>query len=366
MTTRDVTATPARVAALPDESELDIPGADPESEPVPVGVEGPAKRTVDRVLASIVTCAPPLAFAFALYLHFAGIVRITWIEIALMLLFQALAVTGVEVGYHRLFSHGSFKASRGVKITLAVLGSLGFQGPVIWWAAVHRKHHRYSDRPHDPHSNYIMPYPDAAWNKGLFAMVRGFVHSHVGWIWTPASTRFIGWSGYVRNLYRDKDLFKIHLMYPYILASGFILPGILGGLLHGSWLGVGTGVLWGGFVRVFFMNHLSYWGINSLSHSIGPRPYLTADRSTNSVAILFAVPTLGQSYHNNHHAFPYSARMQHRWYELDLGWWLLRTLERFGQVSNLKQPTAEAMDRKRIKRPSVSGPAAEASASTIR
>ena len=194
-----------------------------------------------------------------------------------------------------------------------------------------------------------MPHDGAPPNVGWFALSRGFIHSHVGWIWNPYSTRFIGWSGYVRNLYRDKDLYRIHLWYPYILASGFVLPAIAGGLLHGTWRGVLTGFLWGGFVRVFFMNHLSYWGINSLSHSIGARPYLTADRSTNSIPILFAVPTLGQSYHNNHHAFPYSARMQHHWYELDLGFLVLRALEAFGLVSDLKQPTAEARERKRMR-----------------
>lgn len=334
----------------PDASELDIPGEDLSAEALPVGVtDEPARRAVDRGLATVVTFVPPLAFALVLYLHYTGWARITLIDVAIYATMHLLAIAGVEVGYHRLFAHGSYKASRVVKMALAICGSFAFQGPVIWWAAVHRKHHRYSDRPSDPHSIYIKPDGREDYNQGILQHMLGFVHSHVGWIWTPHSTRFSGWGTYVRNLYRDKDLFRIHLYYPYFLAAGFVLPAIAGGLLHGTWKGVLTGFLWGGFVRVFFTNHLSYWTINTLSHSVGPRPFRTADHSTNSIPLLFAVPTLGQSYHNNHHAFPYSSRMTYHWYELDLGLVILKTLEAFGLVWDLRAPTAAAKELKRIK-----------------
>lgn len=346
------------VLAVPDASELDIPGDDLSQVPLPAGVrEEPQRRTVDWSLAIVVTFFPPLAFALVLYLHLIGWARITAIDIGIYALMHVLAVAGVEVGYHRLFAHGSYKANRAVKIALAICGSFAFQGPVIWWAAVHRKHHRYSDRPSDPHSIYIKPDGRKEYNQGFLQLALGFLHSHVGWIWTPASTRFPGWATYVRNLYRDKDLFRIHYFYPYFLAAGFVIPAILGGLLHGSWKGALMGFLWGGFVRIFFTNHLSYWTINTLSHSVGPRPFLTADRSTNSIAWLFAIPTLGQSYHNNHHAFPYSSRMKYHWYELDLGLWLLKALARFGWVTDMREPTPEAIEKKRLKlsRPSPSG-----------
>ena len=336
---------------VPDASELSIPGDDLSQEMLPRGVVDAAeRRLVDRSLATVVTFVPPLAFGLVIYLHMRDWMQITWTEIGIYGAMHLLAIGGVELGYHRLFAHGSYKANRGVKIALAVCGSFAFQGPVIWWAAVHRKHHRYSDRPSDPHSLYIKPDGRTEYNKGFIGHLLGFVHSHVGWIWTPDSTRFTGWQTYVRNLYRDKDLFRIHIYYPYFLALGFVLPAVAGGLLHGTWKGALAGFLWGGFVRVFFTNHLSYWSINTLSHSVGSRPFRTADHSTNSIPALMAVPTLGQSYHNNHHAFPYSARMAYEWYELDIGRWILSTLRMFGWVWDLGAPTPEALERKRTGR----------------
>lgn len=334
---------------LPDENEMDIPGEDPMQEQK-IGhliEKGPQNRFVDRSLAVVVTFAPPIATVLAIYGHFVGWYSITWIEISLLVLMHTLAVAGVELGFHRFFAHKSFKANRGVKIALAALGSMGFQGPVIWWAAVHRKHHRYSDRPNDPHSIYIKPDGREEYNKGFWQLFLGFVHSHVGWIWTPHSIRFEGWNRYVRDLYKDKDIWTIHVNYLYFLLAGFLIPAVLGGILHGSWQGAFTGMLWGGFVRIFTMNHLSYWSINTLSHSVGSRPFKTADRSTNSIPIIFAIPTFGQSYHNNHHAFPGSAQMAYRWYELDVGYWVLRTLKSFGWVTDMGCPSVEKRQRKK-------------------
>lgn len=336
---------------LPDSSELDIPGNEPDFIELPKAIRtGPENRFVDKFLAVIVTFAPPLAFILALYLHFTGWYQISWIEIFVLVLMHCLAVAGVELGFHRLFAHRSYRASRPVKIALAGLGSMGFQGPVIWWASVHRKHHRYSDRPNDPHSIYIKPDGRTEYNKGFWQLFLGFVHSHIGWIWTPHSIRFEGWNQYVSDLYRDKDLLRIHMDYIYWLAAGFIIPAIIGGLLHGSLQGAFLGLLWGGFVRVFTMNHLSYWSINTLSHSVGPRPYKTADYSTNSIPLLFAIPTFGQSYHNNHHAFPFSWRMGYEWYEVDVGTMVLKVLHKFKLIDNLREPSLELRNSKRIKK----------------
>jgi len=336
--------------AAPDEIELDIPGSEPEAAQPSGIIDRARSRPVDRVLATLVTFGPPLAAALTVYLHLTGWARLTWIEITCWLSIHALAVTGVEVGFHRLFTHGSYKATRSVRVALAIMGSMAFQGPVIWWCAVHRKHHRHSDRPADPHSIYIKPDGRTDYNRGILSLARGFLHAHMGWIWVPESTRFVGWGSYVRNLYQDKDLFRIHVQYPYWLALSFLIPTVLGGALHGTWQGAFMGFLWGGFVRVFIMNHLTYWTINSVSHSVGRRPYLTADRSTNSIPLLFAIPTLGQSYHNNHHAFPSAAAMRHEWYEFDLGLIILRCLSWLGLVYDLRVPTEEQKKRKRTKK----------------
>jgi stearoyl-CoA desaturase (delta-9 desaturase) len=324
----------------PDIIELDIPGEAPRESEAPPGVE--KTRLVDLVFAIIVTFVPPLAFALAIALHVRGYYRIGAPDITVLLATWFVAVTGVELGYHRLFSHKSFKAHRAVRYALAAMGSLGFQGPVIWWASIHRKHHRTSDRPGDPHSPYLF-------GNGPWALVRGFVHSHVGWIWTGSSIRFQNLERYVSDLYRDDDIFRVHMKYFYWLAAGFVVPAVVGGLWRGSWQGVFLGFLWGGFVRVFFMNHLSYWCTNTVTHSrLGHRAYQTADHSSNN--LFLAIPTLGQTFHNNHHAFPSSAVMGHRWWEIDVGTWILRVLERAGLVSDLKVPDPEMMKRKRVRK----------------
>jgi stearoyl-CoA desaturase (Delta-9 desaturase) len=127
------------------------------------------------------------------------------------------------------------------------------------------------------------------------------------------------------------------------LSLGFLIPTVLGGVIHGTWKGALMGFLWGGFVRIFFNNHLTYWTINSLSHSVGQRHYVTADHSSNSLELLLGLPTLGQSYHNNHHAFPMSSKMSHAWYEVDIGHGLLWLFERAGWVTDRRYPSARQM-----------------------
>lgn len=337
----------SHVAESPDENELDIPGERPDSTPILLkDMDTPQNRIEDRLLSMVVTLLPIVGTAVAIYLHVIGWYSIGYIEVGLMFLMQAIAVTGIELGFHRLFAHNSYTPKRWLKIALAGMGSMAFQGPVIWWAAIHRRHHVFSDRPNDPHSMYIMPDGRKQYNKGFWQMFRGFIHAHVGWTWVPDSVRPPGWGRYVRDLYRDPDLFKIHVNYFYFLAAGFVIPGLIAAVYYGSFKGFILGALWGGLVRIFVMNHLTYWTINTVSHSIGARPYETADYSTNSIPILFALPTFGQSYHNNHHAFPYSAVMSHRWYEFDIGAYVLYALRALGQVSDMRIPTQDKLKQK--------------------
>ncbi len=298
----------------------------------------------DKTFAVLVTFLPILAAGAAIWMHFAGIHRIQVFDLAVMVAMHLLALTGLELGFHRLFAHRTYQASRGVKMALAALGSMAFQGPVIWWPAIHRKHHRYSDMPGDPHSMYLF-------GDGFWARFRGFIHSHVGWIWTKSSIRFPDQARYVLDLYRDRDVFKIHMRYFWFMAAGFLIPGIAGALYYRSAVGFAIGVFWGGFVRIFVMNHLTFWSINTVTHGLaGRRAYRTKDKSTNSW--ILAIPTLGQSWHNNHHAFPYSAKMGHRWWQFDPGTWILLVLEKLGLVWDLKVPSPELMERRRYARDS--------------
>lgn len=290
-------------------------------------------RGVDRLLAAAVTVLPPVGVVAVVLL---------WVnghppgasEIAMWVVLHALALVGVEVGFHRLFAHRSFEAARGVKIALAVMGSFAFQGPVIWWASIHRKHHRFSDRPGDPHSLHLH-------RGGRFGRLRGALHAHVGWIWCTDSVGRGGFASYAKDLYRDADVLAVHMHYLRYLALGMALPALVCGLVHGSLMGALLGLLWGGPVRVFVMNHLTYWCINSVTHACGRRPYRTTDHSTNFA--LLCLPTLGQSWHNNHHADQASALMSHRWWQVDLGGVLIVALERLGLARNVRRPNRERL-----------------------
>lgn len=297
-------------------------------------------RPVDFMLAFVVTFLPPLAFVLGVWLWYRGTLVPGPIELGTMLVIHFGGIAGVELGFHRLFAHRSYKASRGLKIALACLGSLAFQGPAIWWASIHRKHHRYSDRPGDPHSMYLFD-TEGKWT------LRGAMHAHIGWIWSEHSVGRGGFARYARDLYRDRDIFWVHMKYPYFMLAGFVLPALISGVAHGSWRGAACGLLWGGFARIFFANHLTYWCINSVTHGVGKRAYRTSDRSTN-LSVL-ALVTLGQSWHNNHHAFPWSAVMGHRPGQIDPGAWILRLFRRFGWVHDMKVPLPEQMEHKRLR-----------------
>ncbi|WP_320826600.1 acyl-CoA desaturase [Reinekea sp.] len=305
------------------------------------------KSKTETVISALVTIGPPLAFVAAIYLQAIGWYRITGFEITLALIFHFIGIAGVEIGFHRLFSHNSFVPVRGVKIAFAIMGSMGFQGPLIWWAAMHRRHHRFTDQKNDPHSPYFKSNGESFEGKGIGKRIVGFFHAHMNWVWQSESIQFDVWKTYVKDLYRDKDLFFIHVTYLYWLALGLILPGFVGMVYYGSLKGFLIGTLWGGLVRIFFSNHLSYWFINSVSHTFGSRQFETNDKSTNSLPLLLALPTLGQNYHNNHHAFPFSGKMSYRRYEFDVGYALLWILKFCRLVKAIKRPSQDQVAKKR-------------------
>ncbi|MDA3921706.1 MAG: acyl-CoA desaturase [Salinisphaera sp.] len=295
-------------------------------------------RGVDLVFAAIVTFAPPAAFVLGTWLWISGRAVPSAVEIGTMIAIHVCSLVGVELGFHRLFSHRSYTATRLVKVGLAAMGSLAFQGPVIWWASIHRKHHRYADQPGDPHSMYLFD-PDRRFTW------RGAIHAHIGWVWSARSVGRGGFARYAKDLYRDADLLWIHTHYFAFMIAGFALPALISGVAHGSLQGAGLGLLWGGFIRIFLMNHLTYWCINSVTHGWGRQDYATPDHSTN--VPLLALVTLGQSWHNNHHASPTSAIMSHRKGQLDPGAWILALLERGKLISNVRRPYGPALGRVR-------------------
>ena len=293
---------------------------------------------LDRPLAYVSTIAPAVGFVAAVTLLFMGYGSM--VDFWLLVVMFFLSQTGIVVGYHRLFTHRSFKAKKSVEVVLAALGSMAFQGPVIWWAATHRRHHGISDQEGDPHSPNL--FGDGFWGK-----LRGFFHAHMGWLFIEDSMRPPGWMRYVRDLYANEGVLKVHMNYFFWLGLGFLIPAVLGGLLTWSWMGVLLGFLWGGLARVFLTIH-AIWCVNSVCHLFGSRPFeIKHDHSRNN--FWRAIPTLGEAWHNNHHAFPSSAIIGLKWWQMDPSGWVIRGLEKLGLVWDVRVPTA-AMIEKQEKR----------------
>lgn len=230
---------------------------------------------------------------------------------------------GTGAGYHRLLTHRTFKSPAAVRLFLASAGAMAFQGPPLYWAALHRRHHELSDGPGDPHS----PAPNRA---GLLVRARRLWHAHAGWMLDHPVPNTLH---YVPDLLKDRAVLWVNRHYLPIALAGLLLPAAAAGLVYLSWEGALAGLLWGGLVRLFFASHAT-WSVNSVCHAVGSRAYETSDNSRN-VALL-AIPTFGESWHNNHHAFPASARMGLRWWQLDLAYLMIRCMACLGLASEVR------------------------------
>jgi stearoyl-CoA desaturase (Delta-9 desaturase) len=275
----------------------------------------------------------PLAGAIAAVPILASI-GLTWVGVTLFAIMWVLNLIGIEIGFHRLFSHAAFEASPGLRATLVALGSMGAQGPVVSWASNHRHHHQHSDTPEDSHTPH-------GHGDTLAARARGFVHAHVMWKYAYP---YPSPSHYTPGLLRDPVVIKTSRRYTTWIALGLIVPALLGGLITGSLRGAVEGFLTGGVLRLVLGQHAT-WCINSLCHLIGTRPFRTGDRSTNNAWL--ALPTMGGSWHNNHHAFPTTATNQLAWYQLDPCGWIIRGFERAGWATDVKRPTPAQVRAKR-------------------
>ncbi len=253
------------------------------------------------------------------------------LDLVLFGVMYALSAIGVTVGFHRLLTHRAFDTYRPIRYALAIMGSLSLQGPVIDWVADHRKHHTFTDEEGDPHS------PHAGAGAGLRGMVRGLWHAHVGWLFEThgqaSSSRF------ARDLVEDPGMRRIHRGFPWIALVSLGLPFVLGFALSGGVLAAGlSALLWAGLVRIFLVHHIT-WSINSICHFFGSRRFDIEDKSTN--VFWLALPSLGEAWHHNHHAFPQSAFHGLRWYELDPSGWLILAMQRIGLAWDVVRVTPE-------------------------
>lgn len=259
-----------------------------------------------------------------------------WTEIALLLGMYIATGLGITVGFHRLFTHKSFATGPTVTAVLAMLGSMAFEGPLLRWVAFHRAHHQFSDGEHDPHSPH-------GHGEGVRAVLRGFFNAHLGWMLRDAEPER-GLESYLTDLRQSRLITWISDTFILWSVLSLVIPALIGGLIHMSWTGALLGLLWGGLVRIFVVHHIT-WSVNSVCHLWGTRPFESKDESRNNPIV--GILAFGEGWHNNHHAFPTSARHGLRWWEFDLSFLVIRTLSLVGLARNIRVPSPDRIEAKR-------------------
>jgi len=271
-------------------------------------VVGP-KEFFRRLLILFIVVAPLAALVV-------GIIQLwnRWVgptDLVLLISLYALTVLGIGIGFHRMLTHKGFDAPAPVRFVLLVLGSMAVEGPAVEWAATHLKHHAKSDKDGDPHSP-----------------LEGFWHAHFGWLFrTPEVLEEL----YGRQFKDDRVAQFVHRTFFLWVSLGLAIPLVVGFLL-GGWMGAFTGIVWGGFVRVGLVHHVT-WSVNSICHTFGRQPFETPDRSKNEWIV--GLLAFGEGWHNNHHAFPRSAVHGLRWYQFDLSAYVIWIMARLRLVRNV-------------------------------
>jgi stearoyl-CoA desaturase (delta-9 desaturase) len=299
----------------------------------------------EQLIASIVHVTAHLGL-FAVILHAtkeAPPALSTVVAVAM----YVVTMLGITVGFHRHFTHQSFKAVSWLRAALAIAGSMALQGSILRWVSDHRRHHRYSDRAGDPHSPHVREDGTLHQDHGdgsATAFMRGIWWAHIGWIYARTRTRV---DKYAPDLLCDKLVLFYSRSYVVWFVMSILAPPLIVGVVEKSWSAGLYGFWMGTLLRLSATYH-TVWAVNSLGHAIGKRPFSTSDQSTN---ISWLAPfTFGDSYHNNHHAFPTSAKHGLGNGELDLGWMFLRLMHRCGWVSDIIEIPATIIERRRVKR----------------
>ena len=290
--------------------------------PPPPPSPAPSRRAllVSRTITVVLVVGPLFAVGAGAWLWSGHGVDVRTLILALA--FYVVSAFGVTVGFHRLFTHRSFTAKRPLKVALAVAGSLAVEGSVIGWVANHRRHHVFSDHPGDPHSPH-------GFGPGARAQLRGLFHAHCGWLFTPDTTPT---RRYAPDLLRDRDLVAVNRLFPLLAVLSLAVPFTVGWVLSGTLVGAVSALVWAGVLRMAALHHVT-WSVNSLCHMFGKRPFTTNDQSRN-VPVL-ALVSLGDSWHNFHHAHPGAARHGVLRHQIDPSAALIRVFERWGWATKV-------------------------------
>jgi stearoyl-CoA desaturase (delta-9 desaturase) len=310
-------------------STADARAAAPRTGPEPI-LAGQHSST-EMFLFAFFTIVPFLALVTAVPLAWGW--GLTWLDVGLGVFFYLLTGLGVTIGFHRYFTHRAFTARRGLRIALAIAGSMAMQGPIIGWVADHRRHHAYADRDGDPHS---------PWRFGTSpaALLKGFWHAHLGWLFVRAQTNA---ARFAPDLRADPDIQRIDRLSAVLCTVSMLAPAVLGGLISWSWWGALTGFFWASLVRVAALHQVT-WSVNSICHMIGNRPFTARDKSANFWPL--AIFSFGESWHNSHHADPTCARHGVRRGQLDISARIIWIFERLGWVSNVRWPRPDRLTHK--------------------
>jgi stearoyl-CoA desaturase (delta-9 desaturase) len=295
---------------------------------------GDTQSRLEQVTLGVFIAVPFLAVLAAIPVAWGG--WLGWTDVAIAVFMYYFTLLGVTVGYHRLFTHKSFKPNRAVKVGLAIAGSMAVQGPVVRWVADHRKHHKFSDRDGDPHSPW-------KYGNSVRGLSKGMFHAHIGWLFDEEQTPQ---RKYAPDLMKDSDIVTVSKYFWFWTMASLALPLALGGLLTWSWQGALTAFFWGSLVRVALLHHVT-WSINSICHAIGDRPFVSRDKSAN--VWWLAIPSGGESWHNLHHADPTCARHGVLPGQVDISARVIWILEKLGWVYDVRWPVRERIDSKLVK-----------------
>jgi stearoyl-CoA desaturase (delta-9 desaturase) len=305
----------------------------PSSPPLSFEDEEQPPDATGRVITALIVGIPFLALAIGVFRLWGRGIGPRDVLLATLLFY--LTGHGMSIGFHRLLAHKSFTARRPLKLVLVALGSMSFEGGPIGWVANHRRHHVFSDTADDPHSPHRH-------GSGVRGQLKGLWHAHVGWLFTARCT---SWRRHASDMLADRDIVVMNAMFPLWCVVSLALPFGLGWMFGGTLAAAFSALLWAGLVRVCVLHHVT-WSINSLCHMFGRRPFSTRDRSSNIAAL--AVFSMGESWHNGHHAFPRSVRhglLRRQW---DSSALLIRAFERMAWARDLHRPTREAIRNRTV------------------
>ena len=292
---------------------------------------GEQQSWAERLTLGAFILVPFIAVLAAIPVAWGGF--LPWWAAVMAVVFYFATGHGITVGYHRLFTHKSFKPARAVKVALAILGSMAIEGPVVRWVADHRKHHQFSDRDGDPHSPW-------KYGTSLWALTRGLLHAHMGWLFDEEQTPQ---RKYAPDLMGDRDIVRISRLFWLWTLLSLALPAVIGFAITHTWQGAAIGFFWGSLVRVAMLHHVT-WSINSICHTVGERPFLSRDKSGN--VWWLAIPSMGESWHNLHHADPTAARHGVLRWQFDTSARLIWLLEKAHLVRDVRWPADERIAAK--------------------